>query len=186
MYSSTSPRTPNGTMKSIQRRAPNKLSAIILYNMNTELYKNESPKQQVKSGCDVISQVQAFNDYTVFLVLEEERAKLKSRDEKCSVNAECNRLNLPLRYQHLDLSVEWFISRFERPVSEPEGSTQMWKQLDIDAYLVLRDLTRVLNKKKREKQLRDPANIFQALVSTVTLYSYLFIVAHLIPSCELC
>jgi hypothetical protein len=148
-------------------------------NMNTELYKNESPKQQVESGCNVISQVPAFNDYTVFLVLEEERAKPKSRDEKCSVN-------LPLRYQHLDLSVEWFVSRFERPVSEPEGSTQIWKQLDIHAYMILRDLTRVLKKKKREKQLRDPANIFQALVSTVTLYSYLFIVAHLIPSCELC
>jgi hypothetical protein len=141
--------------------------------MNTEPH-HIAPKQQLESDCSARSQVPAFNDYTVFLVLEEERAKTKlACDAKCSVNTESIRdqkettLNLPPRYQHLDLSAEWFISRLESPVQEPEDSAQIWKQLDTFSYLILRDLTKVL--KKKHDQLRKPANIFQALVSTVGL-----------------
>lgn len=113
-----------------------------------------------------------FNEYTIFLLLEEERAlRLKEVDEKSHTkdmpsqivaNEVVGSVKLPPRYRDLDLSIEWFISRLDGPVNDSEASAQKWKQLDRATLTYLGYLTTKLRLEYLE--LRRPRNQFEGFV----------------------
>jgi hypothetical protein len=113
-----------------------------------------------------------FNEYAIFLLLEEERTlRLKSRaakvadsSDKSTVNEGSSaKLELPPRYQHLNLSAEWFISKLNGPIQEREPSVQLWKTLDRVTLICLRHLTSDI-RKWCNQTTQMPTNQFQAYV----------------------
>lgn len=104
---------------------------------------------------------QPFSEYTLFLILEEERnlklkevyhkrcvSNLTSNEERtCDNDEEDTGLPAyPPRYQNLHFSVEWFISRLNnsrRPLPT-KVSSHAWKSLDQITALFLQDIAGVL------------------------------------------
>ena len=111
-----------------------------------------------------------FNEYTVFLLLEEERTKAlrniykKRGSAKTPKGKALGKLDLPPRYQHLDLSTEWFIRRLysPNPIEESQVSAQTWAQIDPVTFTFLNHLTATL--KHKCHNTRKTTNMFQALV----------------------
>ena len=113
-----------------------------------------------------------FNEYTIFLLLEEERThrlievkekrQTKSTHRKVSADEVAVNLKLPPRYQDLGLSIEWFMSRLDSPVNDSEASAQEWKQLDRTTVTHLSHLTAKLRLEHPEH--RHPRNQFEGFV----------------------
>jgi hypothetical protein len=100
----------------------------------------------------------AFNEYTLFALLEHERnAKLKEvYHRRCVSQDNCNEtqgendllsgLSVPTRYQMLDLSAEWFMNRLNKS-RQPMATAalqQEWSALDRKSMLFIQDVAAVL------------------------------------------
>ena len=111
-----------------------------------------------------------FNEYTLFLLLEEERNKAlrnvykKKRSTKMPKGKALSELNIPPRYQHLDLSTDWFICRLysPSPIQDSQVFAQIWGQLDQITLTFLNRLVTML--KHMCCNTRKTTNMFQALV----------------------
>lgn len=163
----------------------NEYEGHIQPSMN-DLHRNQSPKHLGnRPSSQFSSKIPSFNEYVVFLVLEEERSNAlrsvygKGNSDLACINdatKEEEALDLPSRYQHLTLTAEWFISRLNKPVQERKASAELWKALDKVSYLLIRDLTRYLI--QRSNKSKKPTNMFQALVSLL-----LYILACMTSNC---
>ena len=154
--------------------------------MNRELNQNESPRELLgKRPNEQISVVPSFSEHTLFLILEEKRAEALKRLYEKRSNADATiedtehgtYLHLPPKYKHLNLTTEWLVTRLNKPICENAVLANAWEQLDELSCLLLRDLTKVLQRKLNQSKKPTnnsagrpslaPTNMFQAFVSII-------------------
>ena len=120
-----------------------------------------------------------FTEYTIFLLLEEERThrlqEVDGQRQTKYVTGEdvadevAENVERPCRYQNLDTSAAWFVSRLNSPVNYSEASAQEWNQLDETTLTYLGYLTTKLRLEYLESM--QPKNQFEMFVREAQIKS---------------